>query len=31
MFIISTYHPASNGQVENKDREIAKYLRVLGI
>jgi len=27
---ISTYHPASNGQVENRNREIAKYLRVLG-
>jgi len=27
---ISTYHPASNGEVENRNHEITKYLRVLG-
>jgi len=27
---ISTYHPASNGEVENRNREICKYLRLLG-
>ena len=27
---ISTYHPASNGEVENRNREISKYLRLLG-
>ena len=26
----STYHPESNGQVENRNREIGKYLRLLG-
>lgn len=26
---ISTYHPASNGEVENRNREICKYLRLL--
>jgi len=27
---ISTYHPASNGEVENRNRKICKYLRLLG-
>ena len=27
---IATYHPASNGEVENRNREICKYLRLLG-
>ena len=27
---ISTYHPASNGEVENRNKEIGKYLRILG-
>jgi len=27
---ISTYHPMSNGEVENRIWEISKYLRVLG-
>jgi len=26
---ISTYHPASNGEVENRNREIVKYIRIL--
>jgi len=26
----STYHPESNGQVENRNREIIKYIRLLG-
>jgi len=26
---VATYHPASNGQVENRNKEISKYLRVL--
>ena len=27
---ITTYHPASNGEVENRNKEISKYLRILG-
>ena len=27
---ISTYHSESNGQVENRKREIIKYIRLLG-
>lgn len=27
---VSTYHPASNGEVENRNKEICKYLRLLG-
>ena len=27
---ITTYHPASNGEVENRNKEISKYLRLLG-
>jgi len=27
---VTTYHPASNGKVENRNKEISKYLRVLG-
>ena len=27
---ISTYHPASNGEVENRNKEICKFLRLLG-
>jgi len=27
---VSTYHPASNGEVENRNKEISKYLRLLG-
>ena len=27
---ISTYHPESNGQVENRNRKIIKYIRLLG-
>ena len=27
---VTTYHPASNGEVENRNREISKYLRLLG-
>jgi len=26
----TTYHPASNGEVENRNREIVKYLKLLG-
>jgi len=26
----TTYHPATNGEVENRNREISKYLRLLG-
>ena len=27
---VATYHPPSNGEVENRNREIGKYLRLLG-
>jgi len=27
---VSTYHPESNGAIENRNREICKYLRLLG-
>ena len=27
---VATYHPSSNGEVENRNREIGKYLRLLG-
>ena len=27
--LISTYHPASNREVENRNKEICKYLRLL--
>ena len=27
---VTTYHPESNGKVENRNKEISKYLRVLG-
>jgi len=27
---ITIYHPASNGEVENRNKEISKYLRILG-
>jgi len=27
---VTTYHPESNGQVENRNKEISKYLHVLG-
>jgi len=27
---ITTYHSASNGEIENRNKEISKYLRILG-
>lgn len=27
---VSTYYPENNGQVENRNREIVKYIRLLG-
>jgi len=30
VYYITTYHPASNGEVENRNKEICKYLRLLG-
>jgi len=29
VYYITTYHPASNGEVENRNKEICKYLRLL--